>query len=181
MRRFRFLQWPAYPVAALLVVFPITDALLSVSPFKPGVVSWRFGAMGQLSRALMTPLLGLLLLAVISLALERWRTLRAIAVVSALSVPVLLGVMLLFMLDALELRATVAEAVRTGFDVATAIALTKYGLAVIVATALAVGGWKAGRPSRDSAAPPTAVLVGQASPRTAAEAVASGAAAAERD
>jgi predicted metal-binding membrane protein len=108
-------------------------------------VSWRFGAVGIFSRALMTPLFGFFTLFALSLAFEHRRVTRTLAVISGVLVVCIAGGMLFFVLDAIQMRVQVRpEAVRT-FDVATIAALAKYGAAIIVGLGFAIPGWKASR------------------------------------
>jgi len=150
---------PAYMVAAVLVLFPLLDAALTIWPPQPGAVTWRFGAVGLLSRAVMTPLLGLLVAFALALWLEQRRVLRALAVLSGIVTVCLLGAMALFVLDAIQVRSQVRVDAKTAFDAASLVALGKYGAVLLATLGFAIGGWKAARggPSprraREGAAP----------------------------
>jgi hypothetical protein len=146
----RRIALPAYLVAFLIFLFPLLDTAMSVWPPQPGEVAWRFGAAGFFSRALMTPLLGVLVAFAVALYLDHRRVLRAIAIASAAAAVMMIGVIGMFMLDALEMRSKVIEARRFAFDVASGVALMKYGAGVLAATAYAVVGWRA---SKQVAAP----------------------------
>ena len=141
----RRIALPAYLVAFLVFLFPLLDTALSVWPPQTGDVAWRFGAAGFFSRALMTPLLGVLIAFAVALYLDQRRVLRVIAVASAVAVVMIIGVMGMFMLDALEMRSKVVEARKFAFDVASAVALLKYGTGMLVAIAYAAVGWKASK------------------------------------
>lgn len=145
MQSIRRIAVPAYLIAALLILFPLLDTALSVLPPRLGEVSWRFGAAGLFSRALMTPLLGFLLAYAVALLLEQRRVLRAFSVLNAVLAVVLLGATTLFILDAVQMRAQVNPQAKTAFDVATLVALAKYGLGMVVTVAFAVTGWKGSR------------------------------------
>ncbi len=142
MNRSHALAWPSYVVAALLVLFPLVDSLLTVFPLRPGDVNWRFGAAGLFSRALMTPLLGLLLVFAVALLLDQRRILRVVAVVSGLLSLVLLGTLALFALDTLQMRAQVRPEIVPSFDVAALTAMAKYGAVIVALLMLAVPGWR---------------------------------------
>lgn len=155
--KLRPLGWAAYAVAALLVVMPLTDTFLGVWPMRVGQVTWRFGAAGLLSRALMTPLFGLLIGLVTATLLEHRIMTRVLSIVAFLGA--LLGVlaMVMFGLDALQARSGVRPEALTAFDTAWIVALIKYFLGTITAILLGVGGWKAARHrSRRTARPGTA-------------------------
>jgi hypothetical protein len=139
----RRIALPAYLVAFLIFLFPLLDTAMSVWPPQPGEVAWRFGAAGFFSRALMTPMLGVLIAFAVALYLDHRRVLRVIALASAVTAVAIVVVMGMFMLDALEMRAKVIEARKFAFDVASAVALVKYGTGMVVALAYAVIGWKA--------------------------------------
>jgi len=151
MQNLRRIAVPAYLVAVLLVLFPVTDSALSVFPADPGQVSWRFGAVGLFSRALMTPLLGMLLLYAVAIISEHRRVLRSLAVVNALVTAVFAVIVPLFILDAIQLRSAVPAAAKVSFDVATSVALGKIVIAAVIATAFAVTGWKVSRKQKAAA------------------------------
>lgn len=145
MHRARRFAAAAYLLAALLVLFPVFDVVAAAWPIRLGMVNWRYGTVGLFSRVLVTPLLGLLLACGVAVALDQMRVLRVLAVLNGAVAVALLVVITLFMLDAVQLRAQAAEALRGGLDAASVIALTKYGLSFLVSAALAVGGWQASR------------------------------------
>jgi hypothetical protein len=143
MQSLRPLAVPTYLVAAVLVLFPVVDTSLGLLPLAPGEVSWRFGAIGLFSRALMTPLLGLLIACAVALSLNHLAILRILSIVSAGLVVAILGTLALFLLDALQMRAQVRPDAALSFDIATGVALGKYAVAAAVTSAVAVTGWRA--------------------------------------
>jgi len=132
-----------YGVAFLLIVVPLTDSVLGVLPLRLGQAAWRFGSLGLLSRALMTPLLGLAVAMVMAAYLGQRRTLRSLSVFAFLAAAAALGAVILFALDALQTRATVRPDVTHTFDKASVEALLKYLLDALVAGLLGLGGWRA--------------------------------------
>jgi hypothetical protein len=153
MSRIRSLAVPAYLMAALLVLFPLGDTLLTVWPLRLGTVSWRFGAVGIFSRAMMTPLLGLLLALAVAALAKHSRARRGIALLAGLQALVLLIVIPLFALDTLQMRSQVRPEALAGVDVASTIAATKLLLTAVVAAALCAAGvrrtrWDAQRSGR---------------------------------
>ena len=137
----------AYLTALLLVIVPLGETAVTVMPFRTGNLSWRFGSMGLFSQALMTPAFGLVLTGAIALALgHRWM-LRAVSVLAGLLTPVFVVLMVLFALDAIELRSQLRPEAAASFDVAAIQALVRLALLAMIAAPLAVGGWKASRRS----------------------------------
>jgi hypothetical protein len=132
----------AYLVAITLILYPILDTVLAVWPLRATESTWRFGATGLLSRTLMTSSLGLLLTMVIALVAGHRMALRAASVASAVAAVTLLALTGMFMLDALQTRATVNPQAKTAFDVASAVALIKTVVGAALAAGLAVGGWR---------------------------------------
>ncbi len=150
--QFRPLAVSLYGVAAILVVLPITDTVLSLWPLHTGDLIWRFGAAGIIaSHALLMPLIGLLLASVTAVLLEHRRTLRGLSVVAAfvgLTVAVGIG---LFALDVVQTRARVEPGAQAGFDSASLRVFIRMGLVVPAAIAIAAGSWAAsGRVGRES-------------------------------
>jgi hypothetical protein len=143
--RFRYLATLLYWVAGFLVVFPLVDSIMAVTPMRPGDAGWRFGAMGIFSRALMTPILGLSLLLVVATAREQWRVVRGAAVLSGVVATVLLVALALFGLDALQVRGRMPAQAQDAFDVATAIAAAKYVGALVFLFMVTYRAWKASR------------------------------------
>lgn len=146
----KHLTVPAYAIAFLLILFPLLDTALSVLPPRFGEVAWRFGATGLFSRALMTPLLGLLLAFAVALLREQRKMQRAVAIVSALVAVVVIGAMGMFVLDAVQMRSQVRPQAKTAFDIASLVALGKFMLGLLILVAFTISGWKASR--REAAA-----------------------------
>jgi hypothetical protein len=145
MTQTRFLGAPAYFMGLVLVLFPLAESVLVVLPVRAGEVSWRFGATGLLSRALITPLLGILLVLAAALLLDHRRVLRVIAIISAVGALVLAGLIALFVLDALQMRAQVPPEAKTSFDLATISSAVKQVVTVALLAVFARAGWKASR------------------------------------
>ena len=148
MTRYRYLALPAYAVAAALVLIPLTDASLSLWPWRPGLAQWRFGAIGLLSNALMIPAAGLLIVLVTALVLGHWRTLRVLGALCALGALVTFTSLFLFGLDAIQTRAQVAEVSRASFDAASFVAVGKLLLATIALAGFALAGLRTRRETR---------------------------------
>ena len=147
------LAWPAYGVAFLLVVIPVADTVLGVLPVRMGEVAWRFGAAGMMSRAVMTPLLGLLIALTTAAVFRHRMAARVLAILSFVGTALLLGGIAVFSLDALQARAQVRPEAASAFGIASGVALAKYALGAVVTALAGIAGWKVSR--RSSAAAPT--------------------------
>ena len=152
MSRTKYLALPGYSVAFLLFLVPLFDTALTVFPWRFGESSWRFGVVGVFSRALLTPLLGLLIAFAVAVLLDHRAVQRAISVFSGLIAVAVMCILALFVLDALQMRVQVRPEAKTAFDVTSVMALGKYGLAMLVLAAFTVGGWKSSRRENSAAA-----------------------------
>ena len=156
MTQTRYLGAPAYFMGLVLVLFPLAETVLVVLPIRAGEVGWRFGATGLLSRALMTPLLGILLMLAVALLLGHRRVLRVISVFCTVGALILAGLVVLFLLDALQMRVQVRPEAKTSFDLATLSSAFKHVVVVALLAVFARAGWKgsramaAKRPPRES-------------------------------
>jgi hypothetical protein len=133
----RYLGMPVYTVAVLLVVFPIVDTGLGVLPMRAGEVAWRFGTLGLVSRAMLTPLLGLTLALVAAVLLRHRAVQWAIAVISGVMLLVMVGAACLFALDAVQMRVQVNPDARTSLELASLSAVMKFGLGIVALAAVA--------------------------------------------
>lgn len=145
MKLNRSVVFVLYAMTALMIVMPLGETLLSVWPVRLSEPAWRFGAAGLFSRALMTPLLGLVLLAVLGFLLSHRRAVITTAVLAGIAAIVLLVAEGLFVLDALQMRVQVRDEARLAFDLASLLALLKIGLSMVITAVLAVGAWKTTR------------------------------------
>lgn len=152
------LAGPLYAVAGLLVAIPMLDFLLSVAAPQLSSVQWRFASVGLLSGFTLTPILGLAL----ALGVATWR--RHVPAQRLLVVACLAGALLLavlsagFVLDVVQLRASVPGEGRAAFKSAWQRALAKH---VLAALALGYLGWRARRmiPGRPRPRTPRSVHV----------------------
>jgi hypothetical protein len=136
------LAGPLFAVAALFVVVPIYDFLLSAPPVDLASVEWRFATASLLSGHALTPILGLSLALGIA-GVQKWRRLEWVLVIVCLTSGVLLlAVSASFLLDAQQLRASVPVDGRPAFNSAWHRALLTQALSAVVLVAL---GWGARR------------------------------------
>ena len=152
MRVPRTLVLAAYIVAVSFILLPLLQSVLGAWPLRPAEASWRFGAAGLASNAVLSELMGLLLLAGLSLGLAHRVALRVIAVLSVLATVALVLGLGLLTLDALELRSGVRDEARLGFDLAALQLLAKLVLSSICTSLIAWGGWSASRKPREARA-----------------------------
>ncbi|MFL5578670.1 MAG: hypothetical protein ACJ79S_22170 [Gemmatimonadaceae bacterium] len=171
MRPLRLLSWPTYLVATLLIFVPFLDWAVAVWPLQPGNMRWRVAAVGQLSGGLMTVLLGLLLLFAVALLLEQPRVQRLVAALAGLLAAGTLVAIVLFLLDAVQLRGSVRPELVHSFDAVAIQALVKQLLALATSIALAVCAARASRASGEArraraTKPGAGVVVGGRVPET---------------
>jgi hypothetical protein len=153
------LAGPLYLVAGLLVVMPLMDFAMSIGPAQFASVQWRFASVGLLSGYTLMPLLGLAL--ALGLAgLTRQRAAQRVLIVLCLTLAVVMLLIAVgFLLDVMQVRATVPAEGRPAFQSASTRALVKHLLAVIAFWYL---GWRARRmvpPPIRAKAPKTVQIV----------------------
>ncbi len=151
-----------YVLAALLIAVPLADAAASLTPLRPGDVTWRVGAVGVISRAMLLPGVGAVLGYAVALRLEQWRVQWVVSFASALAALASIGALVLFTLDALETRAMMAPADRGALALVSIVALGKLAVFVFLFGALAAISWRTSRRTararRAEAAPPPLVV-----------------------
>jgi hypothetical protein len=143
--RFDALVAPAYAVAALLVLTPTGDFLSGVWPWRPRALAWRFASSGLLSGFLLTPLLGVLIAVTIAALRGHDRVLRVLGLVTLIAATVWLLILAAFILDAVQLHASIPEAQRRSFLDASIKAFIKYVLSCTAAYLLGIRAFRLGR------------------------------------
>jgi hypothetical protein len=153
------LAGPLYLVAALLIVIPSVDFLLTVPAAEFSSEQWRFNAIGLLSGYTLSPILGLALAFVVSSVQKRYTLQRVLVLASLITSVVLFTLSLGFLLDVTQVRATVRDDGRLAFNSAWNRAFIKLMLSAV---AFAYIGWRARRMiparSRHRAARPVHVV-----------------------
>jgi len=149
---------PLYVVAMMLILIPAADFLLSVPPPEPSSIQWRFAAVGLLSGYTMTPILGLALALVVSVVAKQVALQRLLVITCLMLAVILLFLSVGFMLDVVQLRASIPQDGRPAFNSAWTRAIIKHGLS---AGTLAYLGWRARRmlPARSRHRDPKPVIV----------------------
>lgn len=146
--RLRRLRGPGYLILGLAVAIPLIELFLSVVPWHPGVVTWRFGTMGLTAAAIGTPLTGLLFVFALALLMDDRPVAWGVAVISAVIALVLIVGAGGFVLDALQVKARVKPEALRQFTLASAQALVKLLVEGVAATFLAIAAFRSVRQGR---------------------------------
>jgi hypothetical protein len=135
--RFKYLALPGYFIAILMIVVPVVETALGVLPLRMSEVSWRFGAVGLMSRAALTPVIALFGALVLATVLEQRRAQRIIGFIAAILGVLLLGIVLLFTIDGIQMSGVVRPEGKKALIFATTEALVKFSLFTIALFVLA--------------------------------------------
>lgn len=130
-----------YLLGALLVILPLFDLITQVLPLRFGEERWRFGVVGQLSSVLLVPLLGLLLILTIAAIAESPRIRRVIGSICGILALLLAILSVLFILDYFQVRTLVNPKAQHVVGVATATALCKTVVSIIMLVLLSRAGF----------------------------------------
>lgn len=109
-----------YIGATLLIAIPFLQAGEQLWPLQLGDIRWRYGAAAALSSVLLLPFLGLMIMLVVAKAAESKGVARAVGAIASLLVVGLLGSLVLFALDALQLKTIVPTQAMTKFETGSA-------------------------------------------------------------
>ncbi len=145
MREYRSLAWPFYLMGLVIILVPAVEYVLTVSPLSPRIVSWRYGAVGLLSRSIMTPMLGLVVIFGTAVLLEHRWIQRGVMVLGFVGGAVLLLTVAVFALDLLQLRQQVRADAKTAYDATSTVAFIKLLGVTAVLLAFGVSGFKVTR------------------------------------
>lgn len=137
-----YLAWPAYPFAALLVIQPLMDLVFTVWPLRPGAITWRFGSVGLLSAALITPMIGDFFAVVAANVLGHRRVQWFLTSANALLSVLMSVILVLFVLDAVQLRSQVIPEAMLAYDVAMTKTFVIQSIALTVFVALSFTGFR---------------------------------------
>lgn len=139
------LAWPLLVVGTLLIVMPMIDLGTTLMPFQARAIRWRFGAAGLISGALVSPLLGLTAIFGAGLIRESRGIERTVGVIASLAALCIGGLLLMFALDAVQLRGLVRPEAQTAFDGATIKAFLQQIAALGASITIAVAALRAAR------------------------------------
>ena len=169
----RRLRAPGYLILGIAMVLPLLDLVVSVNPFRPSTVVWRFGAVGLLSSAVGAPLLVLFFVFVLAYFSGDRKVMILCTALAALIALLMIGGAGTFALDALQMKRRVQAAAQPRFIMASVQAMMKLALEGLAALVLAVSafrtlkGAKAAPATRTEARASSSLLMGRAaSPRS---------------
>jgi hypothetical protein len=145
MKANRWLIGSGYLLALYLVFVPLYEATIAIWPVAITERAWRFGAVGLLSQAIMTPLLGALVALGIALYVGHPAMTRLIAVASAVAGTLALVTTPVFIWDGVRSVGQVGAAGAPSIYAATALAATKLVLGALICGAVTLGVWHAPR------------------------------------
>ena len=137
-----------YPVAILLILVPLVDLSLRTFPPQFGTLQWRFATVGLLLGNLGTILLGTGLLGLLAAIAGHRKLLRGIGFVALALAVILLAIVVLFGLDAIQIRRLANPNFKRAILLSSLGALTTGTLAIIALAALGRGAIMASRPGR---------------------------------
>lgn len=140
-----------YAIAALLIIVPPVNQLIDLFPWQFGVVQWRYGALGLLANTMLIPLLGGLIAVLAAHVLRQPIMLRVLASLMILSALLITAMIVLFALDALQLRPTIRPEVRGRFDLANLRVLATTAVTLGAVVALTTSAFRAARSHRNAA------------------------------
>jgi hypothetical protein len=139
----RSIVWVLYAVALVLLVSPLLDLIGAAWPPRMGEVSWRFGAFGLTTSALVSPILAFAMAKIAGVLLEHRVFVRVVAIVDLVLLLLLLAGLVFFALDFLQLRATLASSSLSQYDTAGFKAAVNGVLELIVLAWMGVAGLRA--------------------------------------
>ncbi|MEQ1693348.1 MAG: hypothetical protein ABMA00_18800, partial [Gemmatimonas sp.] len=106
----------AYTGAMLLIVIPFLQAGQQLWPLQLGDIRWRFGAANALSSVLLLPFLGLSIMTLVARSTESKGISRVVGALAALFVIGLVSSLVLFALDAMQLKSIVTSQMMAPFE-----------------------------------------------------------------
>lgn len=145
----RILEPPVIGIAAVyffcftLVLWPVTDFLTTVSPFRWGALEWRYGAAGIMAVYLITPILGLSFAAVLAFVLRHRITLRMLSGLCLLGAIFLILTLVSLGLDTTQIRNLAIPEGAPSLRLGGLVAAVKHVSALISLILIGIGGWQA--------------------------------------
>lgn len=162
----RQLAIPSYIVAASFVVLPIFDEVMRLLPTaNMHDPRWRFGGIGLLSNMLVLPIAGLMIAFAVAAVFEHGVFQRVLATFSLLAALVIVVLMLMFALDAVQVRSMMKPEAFASWSVATVTAIGKFLIAAVALAGFAIAGFRAPQaPKPVQGLGPSALVVGPPPP-----------------
>ena len=161
MKEHAYLAWPLYLAWLVIIAFPLVDLVATVLPLSPGVVSWRFGAVGMLSRSIMLPTVGLVAILATAARFEHVGIPRVVMVLGFVCGVLLLLAVAALTLDAVQLRHQVRPEAAASFKASSVVALFKLLAGSALLGSVGVAGLRMSRHAarKARAAGPAAAIV----------------------
>ena len=114
--RLRGLAPAFYLLSVLLIVYPLLEVSAGMASFSPTEVRWRYGTVGLLMDGSLLPLAGVLLAVTTAHLLGHQRTQPALQLLGGVVLAVMALTAAMFVLDAIQLRASVRTEVMPLYD-----------------------------------------------------------------
>jgi len=128
-----------------MVALPLADLASNVWPPRLGQVEWRFGTLGLMAGFLLTPVLGVFMIAASAALLDHRVVQRILAILNIVAAITMIGLMVIFALDWLQFRATIPPDGQGTMDVGSGKALVKDALVALVLLWAGIVGWRISR------------------------------------
>jgi hypothetical protein len=121
-----------YALAAMWMTIPFVELGSQLGwTFAPQAINWRTGVVGLMSSVVLSPTLGLVIALVTAVVFgHRWAH-RVLTAVAGLAAVLTLATVVLFTLDALQLKGLVAQGMQASFKFATLKAGLNFTIASI--------------------------------------------------
>lgn len=133
-----------YAVAAMMILLPLWELVASTAfRFEVGNVAWRTGIVGLASGSLGTSVFGLLVATATAYGCGHRRTFGVLTGLLGFVCVAIVGILVLFTLDVLQLRHMVAEKSRRAYDVSVVKAYGELSTYFCVTGAMTLAGVRA--------------------------------------
>lgn len=140
-----------YPIGFLLLTVPLVDVALRAMPPQFGTLQWRFATVGLALGNMGTMVLGAGLLGLVAAIRENRKFLRVLGFAALVVAAILLAVVVLFALDALQMRGLVQPALKRQVLLSSAGAAFTASFGILAFALLGRAALGASRPARSAA------------------------------
>jgi len=132
----------AYLFLLFLFVWPVVDLWATAWPPRVGNLEWRYGFLGLMTSYWPTPLLATVLSMGLAFVLGHRKTFRGLSILCLLWALFVVIVLILFPLDAIQIRSATPEENRGILQVSAVLSELKHLTTFVILTFLGWGGWK---------------------------------------
>jgi hypothetical protein len=122
----------AYLAGFVLILVPVLQATTQLWPLQLGNIEWRFRAAGSMSSVLMLPFIGFAVIALVARMSDSRGIAKVVGIASLLMSLILAASLILFVLDALQLKTIVQSRAMEAFQAAA----VRVGLVTLMFTVL---------------------------------------------